>query len=53
MFFQNELNKTFSGADLNRILTCGYLTGDEDMGYLKRGIDLKSPKSPHFHRPRK
>jgi hypothetical protein len=48
----SQLSNTFSGDHLNRYLTSGYLTGDDnDMGYLKRPIDIKTPKSPHFHRP--
>jgi hypothetical protein len=52
-FLKSQLSTLVSGADLNRILTSGYLNGEEDMGYLKRGVDLKVPKSPHFHRPGK
>jgi len=48
---ESQMSSALSGADLNRILTSGYLTGDDDLGYLRRGVDLKSPKSPHFHRP--
>ncbi|CAF0958373.1 unnamed protein product [Didymodactylos carnosus] len=40
-----------SGNDLNRVLTSGYINGEENMGYLRRGVDHKTPQSPHFHRP--
>jgi len=41
-------------SDLNRILTSGYLNGEENMGYMKRaGSDhiVSCTKSPQFHRP--
>ncbi|CAF4168976.1 unnamed protein product [Rotaria sp. Silwood2] len=41
-------------SDLNRILTSGYLNGEENMGYMKRGGGdhiASSTKSPQFHRP--
>ncbi|CAF0723901.1 unnamed protein product [Didymodactylos carnosus] len=41
-----------SGNDLNRVLTSGYINGEENMGYLRRCVDHKTPQSPHFHRPR-
>jgi len=42
------LSSTISGSDLHRFLNSGYINGDP---YLQRGVELKSPKSPHFHRP--
>jgi hypothetical protein len=44
----NFLSSTISGSDLHRFLNSGYMNGDP---YLQRGVELKSPKSPHFHRP--
>lgn len=45
----NFCSSTISGSDLNRFLTSGYLNGDN---YLQRGgVEVKTPKSPHFHRP--
>ncbi|CAF1098437.1 unnamed protein product [Rotaria sordida] len=41
-------------SDLNRILTSGYLNGEENMGYMKRGGGdhiASCTKSPQFHRP--
>ncbi|CAF0795013.1 unnamed protein product [Rotaria sp. Silwood1] len=41
-------------SDLNRILTSGYLNGEENMGYMKRGGGdhiASFTKSPQFHRP--
>jgi hypothetical protein len=40
-------------SDLNRILTSGYINGEENMGYMKRAGDhiASHTKSPHFHRP--
>ncbi|CAF2880656.1 unnamed protein product [Rotaria sp. Silwood2] len=40
-------------SDLNRILTSGYINGEENMGYMKRAGDHigSYTKSPHFHRP--
>ncbi|CAF3366430.1 unnamed protein product [Rotaria socialis] len=41
-------------SDLNRILTSGYLNGEENMGYMKRGGSdhiASCTKSPQFHRP--
>lgn len=46
--FQNFLSSTISGSDLHRFLNSGYLNGDS---YLSRGVEPKTPKSPHFHRP--
>ncbi len=42
-------------SDLNRILTSGYINGEENMGYMKRAGDhiASYTKSPHFHRPSK
>jgi len=42
-------------SDLNRILTSGYINGEENMGYMKRAGDhiASHTKSPHFHRPSK
>ena len=45
---QNFLSSTISGSDLHRFLNSGYLNGDS---YLSRGVEPKTPKSPHFHRP--
>jgi len=44
----NFLSSTISGSDLHRFLNSGYLNGE---AYLQRGVELKTPKSPHFHRP--
>lgn len=44
----NFLSSTISGSDLHRFLNSGYMNGDP---YLQRGVELKTPKSPHFHRP--
>ncbi|CAF0950223.1 unnamed protein product [Adineta steineri] len=40
-------------SDLNRVLTSGYINGEENMGYMKRAGDhiASHTKSPHFHRP--
>jgi hypothetical protein len=43
------LSSTISGSDLNRYINSGYLNNAES--YLQRGVDLRLPKSPHFHRP--
>ncbi|CAF1311577.1 unnamed protein product [Rotaria magnacalcarata] len=42
-----------AASDLNRILTSGYINGEENMGYMKRAGDhiASYTKSPHFHRP--
>ena len=49
-FQKNYFSSTISGSDLNRFLTSGYLNNGD--GYLQRGgVELKTPKSPHFHRP--
>ena len=42
-------------SDLNRILTSGYINGEDNMGYMKRAGDhiASHTKSPHFHRPSK
>ncbi len=42
------MSSTISGSDLHRFINSGYLNGDS---YLSRGVELKTPKSPHFHRP--
>ena len=44
-----------AASDLNRILTSGYINGEENMGYMKRAGDhiASYTKSPHFHRPSK
>lgn len=40
-------------SDLNRVLTSGYINGEENMGYMKRAGDhiASHMKSPQFHRP--
>lgn len=42
-------------SDLNRVLTSGYINGEENMGYMKRAGDhiASHMKSPQFHRPSK
>jgi hypothetical protein len=49
------LPSQIGASDLNRILTSGYINGEENMGYMKRAGDhiASHTKSPHFHRPSK
>lgn len=45
----NFMSSTISGSDLHRFLNSGYINSADQ--YLQRGVELKTPKSPHFHRP--
>ncbi|GIY35916.1 hypothetical protein CEXT_652542 [Caerostris extrusa] len=38
-------------SDLSRVYTYSYLAAEPTLGYLKKPIEPKPPKSPQFHRP--
>ncbi|XP_075679054.1 actin-binding LIM protein 3-like isoform X1 [Dermatophagoides pteronyssinus] len=46
-----DKNQTWTSDMMNRYYTYSYLTAEPTLGYLRKPIDPRPPKSPQFHRP--
>uniref|UniRef100_T1ISM6 Actin-binding LIM protein 1 n=1 Tax=Strigamia maritima TaxID=126957 RepID=T1ISM6_STRMM len=49
--YQESPTLRYPEIDITRIYTCSYLTAEPTLGYLKRPLEPRPPKSPQFHRP--